>query len=143
MVILGVDYGDVRTGISVCDKYEMMASPVCTIEQRNTDELIDEIIKLIDKYNAELLVIGVPKNMDSSLGIRAEKCIEFANKLTGKSNIPHILRDERLTTVSALQSLNATNTRGEKRKKAVDQLSAVIILQDYLDFKKNQPKEGK
>ncbi len=140
MVILGIDYGDVRTGISVCDKLEMMASPVCTIEQRNADKLIDEIIKIIDEHKAELLVVGVPKNMDSSLGFRAEKCIEFAIKLTEKSKIPHILRDERLTTVSAHQSLNVTNTRGERRKRAVDQLSAVLILQDYLDFRKNQAK---
>ena len=74
--------------------------------------------------------------MDSSLGERAQKCIEFAEKLTELSGIPHILRDERLTTVSAHIALNNTNTRGKKRKQAVDQVSAVMILQDYLDYKK-------
>ncbi len=137
MIIFGIDYGDVRTGISVCDKNETFASPVSSIIQRNRDKLIDEIITLIKEYSVDLLVIGLPKNMDSSIGERARKCIEFADLLTEKSGIPHIMRDERLSTVSAHLALNYTDTRGKKRKSAVDQVSAVIILQDYLDYKRN------
>ena len=136
MIIAAIDYGDARTGLAVCDKFETLASPLCTIYERNTDKLIDSIIEKSKEIKTELFVIGLPKNMDSSLGERAQKCMEFAEKLTELSGIPHILRDERLTTVSAHIALNNTNTHGKKRKQAVDQVSAVMILQDYLDYKK-------
>ncbi len=138
MIIMSVDYGDVRTGIAVCDKFEMLASPVCSITQRNPDILIVEIAKLAEKYKPEQFVVGLPRNMDSSYGSRAEKCEEFAKKLSNETNIPYVMRDERLTTVSAHNALNTTNTRGKKRKAAVDQVAAVVILQDYIDFRKNQ-----
>lgn len=138
MIIMAVDYGDVRTGIAVCDKFEMLASPVCSVTQRNPDILIEEISKLADQYKAEQFVVGLPKNMDSSCGSRAEKCEEFAKKLSEKTGIPYVMRDERLSTVYAHNALNSTNTRGKKRKAAVDQVAAVVILQDYIDFRKNQ-----
>ena len=138
MIIMAVDYGDVRTGIAVCDKFEMLASPVCVITQRNPDKLIDEIAALAKEHKAELLVVGLPKNMDSSIGSRAEKCTEFATKLSEISGIDYVMRDERLSTVSAHNALNTTNTRGKKRKSVVDQVAAVVILQDYIDFRKNQ-----
>ena len=136
MIILAVDYGDARTGIAVCDKFEMMASPVTTISEWNKDKLIDKIIELIKDYKAELLVVGLPKNMDSSLGSRAEKCSDFAKELSEKSGLECIMRDERLTTVSAYVTLNENNVRGKKRKDVVDQISAVNILQDYIDFRR-------
>ena len=142
MVILAVDYGDVRTGLAVCDKSETLASPLCTIKEYNEDRLIDAVIEKAAETGAELFIIGLPKNMNSSLGERAQKCISFAEKLTDKSGISHIMRDERLTTVSAHLALNQTDTRGKKRKNAVDQVSAVIILQDYLDYKKNKENSG-
>ena len=132
-----VDYGDVRTGIAVCDKFEMLASPVCVITQRNTDVLIDEIIKLSKEYKAEQFVVGLPRNMDSSYGSRAEKCEEFAKQLSEKSGIEYVMRDERLSTVSAHNALNTTNTRGKKRKAVVDAVAATMILEDYLMFLKN------
>lgn len=137
MIILSVDYGDVRTGIAVCDKFEMLASPVCVITQRKQELLIEEIKKLTDQYKPELLVVGLPKNMDSSIGERAEKCSEFALKLSTETGIPYVMRDERLTTVTAHNALNVTNTRGKKRKAVVDQVAAVVILQDYIDYRRN------
>lgn len=137
MIIMSIDYGDVRTGIAICDKFEMLASPVCVITQRDPDKLIDEISILIKKHNVELIVVGLPKNMDSSIGSRAEKCTEFAKKLSDLSGIDYVMRDERLSTVSAHNALNNTNTRGKKRKSVVDQVAAVMILQDYIDFRKN------
>ncbi len=137
MVIMAIDYGDVRTGVAVCDKFEMLASPVCVITQRNAEKLIEEISELAKQYKAELLVVGLPKNMDSSIGSRAEKCSEFAAKLSQATGIEHIMRDERLSTVSAHNALNNTNTRGKKRKSVVDQVAAVVILQDYIDYRKN------
>ncbi len=138
MIIMAVDYGDVRTGIAVCDKFEMLASPICSINQRNADALIQEISVLAKQYKVEQFVVGLPKNMDSSEGERAQKCKEFGNALFGATGIETIMRDERLSTVSAHNILNATNTRGKKRKAVVDQVAAVMILQDYLDFRKNQ-----
>lgn len=138
MIIMAIDYGDVRTGVAVCDKFEMLASPVCSITQRNPDILIEEIAKLAEQYKPEQFVVGLPRNMDSSYGSRAEKCESFAKTLSDKTGIPYVMRDERLTTVSAHNALNSTNTRGKKRKAAVDQVAAVVILQDYIDFRKNQ-----
>lgn len=133
---MAIDYGDVRTGIAVCDKFEMLASPVCVITQRNSEILIDEIKKLADKHNVEQFVVGLPKNMDSSVGERAIKCTEFAEKLSVATGIEAVMRDERLSTVSAHNVLNNTNTRGKKRKNVVDQVAAVMILQDYIDSRK-------
>jgi len=138
MIIMAIDYGDVRTGVAVCDKYEMLASPVCVITQRNTEKLIDEISELVKQHKAELLVVGLPKNMDSSIGSRAEKCTEFAAMLSQATGIDYVMRDERLSTVSAHNALNNTNTRGKKRKSVVDQVAAVVILQDYIDYRKNK-----
>ena len=142
MIIVSIDYGDVRTGLAVCDKSETLASPLCTVKEYNEDKLIEFIAEKAKDLGAELLIVGLPKNMDSTLGERAQKCILFAGKLTEKSGIPHIMRDERLTTVSAHLALNQTNTRGKKRKKAIDQVSAVIILQDYLDSIKKSENNG-
>ncbi len=136
MIILSVDYGDVRTGIAVCDKFEMLASPVTVITQRNAEILLNEIKEIAIKQKAELIVVGLPKNMDSSLGNRAEKCTEFAKMLAVISGIETVMWDERLTTVSAHNALNNTNTRGKKRKSVVDQVAAVFILQDYLDYRR-------
>ncbi len=136
MVIMAIDYGDVRTGVAVCDKFEMLASPVTVITQRKQEILIEEIKSVAEKYNPSLFVIGLPKNMDSSEGERALKCIEFAKALSSATGIDHVMRDERLTTVTAHNALNVTNTRGKKRKAVVDQVAAVIILQDYIDYRR-------
>lgn len=135
---MAIDYGDVRTGVAVCDKMEMLASPVCVIEQRNADVLVEKICELAKEYKAELIVVGLPKNMDSSEGERAQKCKLFAESLSKSSGIETVMRDERLSTVAAHNILNKTNTRGKKRKAVVDQVAAVMILQDYIDFRKKQ-----
>lgn len=138
MIIMAIDYGDVRTGVAVCDKFEMLASPVCVITERNEDKVIEEIDIHAKTLKAELIVVGLPKNMDSSIGERALKCREFAEKVSSVTGLETVLRDERLSTVSAHNVLNATNTRGKKRKAVVDQVAAVMILQDYIDYRKNQ-----
>ena len=135
MVILSVDYGDVRTGIAVCDKMEILASPVTVITQSYEPKLIAEIEKIIVRYKPELIVVGLPKNMDGTSGDRAEKCIRFADALAEKTGIRTHMVDERLTTVSAHRALNVTNVRGNKRKEIVDAVSAVMILESYLASK--------
>ena len=138
MVIMSVDYGDVRTGVAVCDKNEILASPVTVITDSNADSLAEKITSLSKDYRAEMFVVGLPKNMDGSEGFRAEACREFAAKLKEKSGLETELYDERLTTVSAHNALNATNTRGKKRKAVVDAVSAVMILEDYMSRRKNK-----
>ena len=133
MIILSVDYGDTRTGIAVCDKTEFLASPVTVITEKETEPLIEKITDIAQEKKAELIVVGLPVNMDGTRGDRAHKCEEFAAALT---DIKTVLRDERLTTVSAHNALNVTNTRGKKRKAVVDAVSAVMILQDYLDYRR-------
>ncbi len=132
MVILSVDYGDARTGIASCDALQMLASPVTVIHQSEKEPLADEICRIAAEKKAQKLVLGLPKNMDGSEGFRAQACREFAALLSEKSGLPVDFQDERLTTVSAHNALNLTNTRGKKRKAVVDAVSAVIILEDYL-----------
>lgn len=137
MVILSVDYGDARTGVAVCDKFEMLASPVTVVHEKNAEKLAESIAKIAAEKRAEHLVVGLPKNMDGSEGFRAENCRNFAAILQEKTKLPLDFQDERLTTVSAHNALNLTDTRGKKRKEVVDAVSAVIILEDYLRKRKN------
>lgn len=137
MKILAVDYGDARTGLAVCDEMEMLASPFGTIYESFQPKLVKKIIEKIKESNAKEVVVGYPLNMDGSIGVRAEKCKEFANLLKEEIGIPVYLWDERSTTVSAHRVLNETNTRGRKRKAVVDQVAAVMILQSYLEYRKN------
>lgn len=137
MVILSVDYGDARTGIAVCDKLEFLASPVCVINETYMPKVVKRISELASEKKAELIVVGKPKNMDGSEGFRADKCKELADSLKEAVEIPVTMWDERLTTVSAHKALNVTNTRGKDRKAVIDAVSAVMILEDYLKYRKN------
>ena len=132
MVIISVDYGDVRTGVAACDKLQLLASPVTVIKQKDPELLSEEIKKICLEKKAEKIVLGLPKNMDGSEGFRAESCKEFAKLLSENTGLSVDFQDERLTTVSAHNILNATDTRGKKRKAVVDAVSAVLILEDYL-----------
>lgn len=137
MIILAVDYGDVRTGIAVCDKGEMLASPVTVIKETYMPKVAAEVARLADEYHAELLVVGCPVNMDGSFGERAAKCTELANSLRDEHSLQVTTWDERMTTIEAHRALNETNTRGKKRKAVVDAVAATIILDDYLRYRKN------
>ena len=132
MVIVSVDYGDVRTGIAACDKLQMLASPVTVIKQKDPELLLEQIKKICVEKKAEKIVLGLPKNMDGSEGFRAEACKSFGKILSDKTGLTVDFQDERLTTVSAHNILNATDTRGKKRKAVVDSVYAVLILEDYM-----------
>ena len=138
MIIMAIDYGDVRTGVAVCDKSELLASPVSVLSERSAERLAAIIKDLAEQYRAEALAVGLPRNMDGTEGFRARACREFALLLERETGLPVVLRDERLTTVSAHQYLSAADVRGKKRKETVDAVAAVIILEDYLAFRKNQ-----
>lgn len=137
MRIMGVDYGDARTGIAVCDKSGLLASPVCVISQKVFQRIIDETAAKAAELGAELIVVGCPKNMNGTLGPRAEKSRLFADKLGELTGLPVKLWDERCTTLSAGVYMDMTETHGKKRRKVIDAAAATIILQDYLDFLRN------
>lgn len=136
MIILGVDYGDVRTGVAVCDKTEFLASPVCTVRESYMPKLIDKLNAIINDKKPELIVVGLPKNMDGSLGFRAQACTEFAEALSEACGVETVLWDERLTSVIAHRQLQSNGKREKKHKDIVDAAAAVEILQSYIDSRK-------
>lgn len=135
---MAVDLGKARTGIAICDKGEMLASPLGTITDRNLERVADKIAEYAVQRKAEKLVVGLPKNMDGTEGESAQNARAFAQLLSEKCGLPVDMQDERGTTITAHSFLNVTDTRGKKRKQAVDTLSATIILEDYLNKRKNQ-----
>lgn len=142
--VIGVDFGDTRTGLAVSDASGFLAGGLCTLKANGMQNLANKITRYCDEYNAVKIVIGCPFNMDGTLGPRAEKAERFAEILRETSGREVELFDERLTTVSAAEYLNATDTRGKKRKSVIDTLSAQIILQDWLDLQNaNKDKQDK
>lgn len=137
MIIMAVDFGDSRTGIAVCDKSEFLASPAGVIAEKDFDICMEKVAAEAKARGAELIVVGYPKNMNNTIGERAEKCSAFANGLNKITGLPVELWDERCTTVSAHNYLNVTNTRGKKRKAVVDAVAATIILESYMGYRKN------
>ena len=138
MIIMSVDLGKARTGIAVSDNSESFAFPKEVIKEYSTEKLVVKICDAAKKYSAELIVVGLPKNMDGSEGWRAEECKETAEKIKNASQKEVVMWDERCTTVSAHTALNFTDTRGKKRKEVIDAVAAVIILEDYLSYRKNK-----
>ena len=138
MVILSVDYGDARTGVAVCDKLEMLASPVGVINEKYEPKLIDALVDIIKSKKPELIVVGLPKNMEGSLGFRAEACTQFADNLKSACGIETVMWDERLTSVIAHKQLHAVGKREKQYKSIVDAAAAVEILQSYIDSRKRK-----
>ena len=133
---MSVDYGDSRTGLASCDKTEFLASPLGVIFEKYEPKVIEAVCRKASEIKAELIVVGLPRNMDGSYGERAEKCTDFARAINEQSGIETVMQDERLTTVSAHRALNEVNVRGKKRKDIVDAVSAVMILEDFLAKRK-------
>ena len=140
MIIMSVDAGEARTGIAVCDKGEFLASPVCVIEEYNSARRLEKVAAEARKLNAKIVVVGLPKNMNGSEGDRAQTCRAFAESLQEMlgDGVEVDLCDERSTTQLAHTYLNIADVKGRKRKKTVDAVAAVIILEDYLSLRKNK-----
>ncbi len=138
MVIVGIDFGDARTGIAVCDKYEMMASEAGCIRADSYKKMLSAVAEKVLELHPERIVLGNPKNMDGSEGFRSDKCKAFGAELQEATGIEVVMVDERLTTVSAHKILSENNVRGKKRKDTVDALSARLILEDYLGRRKRE-----
>lgn len=131
--ILGVDFGDTRTGLALSDPSRLLSSGLETLSPGGMEKTAEAVAKVAKERNAAAVVVGLPKNMDGTEGFRAVRCREFAEKLSVLTGLPVAMLDERLTTVSASRYLNETNTRGTARKGVIDTLSAQIILQNALD----------
>ena len=136
--ILGVDYGDARTGLALSDPSGFLASGAGTIKSTGFMKTAEAVSDFAKEKGVELIVLGHPINMNGTLGPRSEKIKAFAKTLEELSGIRVELMDERLSTMNAHQILNQTNTRGQKRKEIIDEMSACLILQSYLDREKNR-----
>ena len=134
--IMGIDYGDARTGIAFSDLLCSIVGSTTVIHSRRPEKTLEEIVKLCKENDAGEIVMGLPKNMDGSEGPRAELCREFAAKVQEATGLNVTLWDERRTTVEAHNILNEHNYHGKKRKNTVDAVAASLILEGYLNFKK-------
>ena len=138
--MLGVDFGDARTGIAVSDSGGFLASPVCVIKETDFEKTIEKTAAFTKQYAVGQIVVGYPKYMNGTVGERAQKSQRFAQALEAQTGVPVALWDERCTTMSAAVYMNATDTRGKKRKSTIDAAAATIILQDYLDYQRNKTR---
>ena len=135
--LLGVDFGDKRTGLAVCDVMRMLSSGIGTISPGGIEKTADAIAETAKNRGVTGIIIGHPINMDGSEGPRSKRAVKLARLLFERTGIPIGLFDERMSTMNASRFLNETNTRGEKRKAVIDTLSAEIILQNAIDRLKN------
>ena len=136
MRVMGLDYGSKTVGVAISDPLGITAQGIETIERKEENKLrktLARIEELVKEYEVEKIVLGFPKNMNNTIGERAEKSLELEAMLERRIGIPVIMWDERLTTVEAERTLIESNVRRENRKKYVDKIAAVFILQGYLD----------
>lgn len=138
MIILGIDLGKARTGVAICDRGELLASPLTVVTEYHREQLVEKLSALAKENKAELLAVGLPRNMDGSEGESAQNAREIGALLEEAAGLPVEFVDERGTTITAHGYLNETNTRGKKRKAVVDAVAATVILEDCLRRRRNQ-----
>ncbi len=136
MKIMGIDYGDARTGVAISDLLCSIVGSSTVLPSRNTEKLIADIVRLAKENQVGEIVVGLPKNMDGTEGNRAQLCRNFAALLRSATGLPVAMWDERRTTVEAHNILSVHNYHGKKRKETVDAVAASLILEGYLAFKK-------
>lgn len=134
---MAVDYGESRTGIAVSDLTELLASPVCIIKEKNTLHAITKIAEKAGELKAEMVIIGHPINMNGTKGERSEKCTYIKDEVAKLLEVPVELWDERATTKTALYMLSENGTYGKKRKEVLDAVAATVILENFLQYRKN------
>ena len=132
MRIMGIDYGDARTGLAVSDEMNMLVGEAWTVNEWNPERVADVIAQEAQKRNVRRLVLGLPKNMDGSEGPRAEKCRSFAELLRSKTDIELVMWDERRSSIEAHAILHANGKKEKKHRKTVDAVAASLILEGYL-----------
>ena len=136
MRIMAIDYGDAHTGVAISDLTGLLAGYTTTIPTRRQEEVLSKLEELIREYGVEELVLGYPKNMDGTLGPRAEKAQAMEQVLKERFALPVILWDERRTTIDAHNILQSAGKNAKKRKAVVDSVAAALILEGYLTFRK-------
>lgn len=139
MKILCVDYGDSRTGLAISDEGEILASPLETIYMHDFDRCAEMVAESARKNKAEMIVVGDPINMNGTHGERSEKCHLFGDKVRELTGLTVKMWDERSSTVTAIGYMNDINKRGKKRKAVLDQAAAAVILDSYLEYRKQHP----
>ena len=132
MRIMGIDYGDARTGLAVSDEMNILVGEAWTLNEWNPERVADGIVQEAQKRNVGRLVLGLPKNMDGSEGPRAEKCRDFAELLRSKTDIELVMWDERRSSIEAHAILHANGKKEKKHRKTVDAVAASLILEGYL-----------
>ena len=135
MKIMGIDYGDARTGVAVSDLLCTIVGSTTVVPSRNTQKAIADIVRIAKEQQVGLIVVGLPRNMDGTEGPRAELCRGFAQQVREASGIEVTMWDERRTTVEAHNILSQHNYHGKKRKDTVDAVAASLILEGYLNFR--------
>lgn len=133
MRIMAIDYGDARTGVAVSDIMGILAGEAWTIHQANALKVADIIADEVKARGVDTLVVGYPKNMNGTIGPKAEKCAAFGELLREKTGLKIVMWDERRTTVDAHRILSDNGTHGKKRKNTVDAVAATLILEGYLN----------
>ena len=131
--IMGIDYGDARTGIAVSDLLCSIVGTTCVIPSRNADKAVADIIRMCKEQEVGTIVLGLPRNMDGSEGPRAQLCRAFGDRLKEETGLEVVMWDERRTTVEAHNILSEHNYHGKKRKNTVDAVAAGLILEGYLN----------
>lgn len=131
--LMGLDVGDKTIGIAVSDPLGFTSQGITTIRRKGIKSDIIELKELIEEYDVKKLVIGLPKNMNNTLGPQGEKVLKFVEKIKEKIDLEIIFQDERLSTVSAEKMLISSDVRRDKRKQVIDKVAATYILQTYLD----------
>ena len=137
MRVLGLDVGTKTIGVAVSDEMGWTAQGIETIKiaDEQMEQSYPRLKQIIDEYSVEKIVVGLPKNMNGTIGPRGEACIEFADNVKEKLNIETMMWDERLSTMAAERVLLSADVSRKKRKKVIDKMAAVMILQGYLDSK--------
>ena len=134
--IMGIDYGDARTGVALSDLLCTIVGSTTVVPSRNTEKAIADIVRIARDNLVGEIVVGLPRNMDGTEGPRAVQCREFADKLHEATGLPVVMWDERRTTVEAHNILSQHNYHGKKRKETVDAVAASLILEGYLNSRK-------
>lgn len=136
--MMGLDYGDKTIGVAVSDEFGWTAQGIEVIRRRKPEDDLDRLRQLANEYEVTSIVVGLPKNMNNTIGPRGELCIAFSDTLKDALQMPVVMWDERLTTVSAQRTLLEADVSRKKRKQVVDKMAAALILQNYLDSKSNR-----
>ena len=141
MRIMGLDIGSRTIGVAISDELEITAQGLKTIRRKSFAEGLEELTRIIHQFDVKKVVVGLPKNMDGTIGRQAEKIFQWIKSFQEKMTLPVVTWDERLSTIGASKILLEADLSRQKRKGVIDKIAAVLILQGYLDYMRNRTDE--